>query len=157
MDFERNYQIKIPSNQINKRLFTSTAICQSLRYTVTNPWFWTGFTDGEGSFIIIIYKDKEYKTGWCVIPCFKISLHKKDLALLDQIKSHFVVGNITKHGPLSIQYRVTSIKDLFAIIDHFDKYPLITKKLADYLLFKMIINLINNKEHLTIEGLRKGI
>ena len=29
-----------------------------------NPWFITGFTDGEGSFIISITKDKKLKLGW---------------------------------------------------------------------------------------------
>jgi hypothetical protein len=41
------------------------------------------------------------------------------------------------------------------IIDHFDKYPLITKKLADYNLFKSAYSIIINKEHLTKEGLYK--
>jgi hypothetical protein len=39
-----------------------------------------------------------------------------------------------------------------AIIDFFDKYPLITQKLADYLLFKQVFEMIKNKEHLTIKG-----
>jgi hypothetical protein len=42
-----------------------------------------------------------------------------------------------------------------AIIDYFDKYPLITQKLADYLLFKQVFEMIKNKEHLTIKGLNK--
>jgi hypothetical protein len=50
---------------------------------------------------------------------------------------------------------VQSIKDIAVIVEHFDKYPLITQKQGDYLLFKMAVNLILNKEHLTIEGLRK--
>ena len=41
------------------------------------------------------------------------------------------------------------------IIPHFDKYPLITKKHADYILFKQIINLMVNKEHNTLEGIQK--
>lgn len=36
-----------------------------------------------------------------------------------------------------------------------DKYPLITKKLGDYLLFKQSVNLIEKKEHLTKTGLLK--
>ena len=48
-----------------------------------------------------------------------------------------------------------SIKELQAIINHFDKYPLITKKLKDYLLFKKAFYLISQKEHLTKQGLRK--
>lgn len=35
------------------------------------------------------------------------------------------------------------------------KYPLLTQKQADFLLFKSIVELIINKDHLTIEGLEK--
>jgi hypothetical protein len=65
------------------------------------------------------------------------------------------VGNITKNGENAIQYRVKSVKDLRVIVDHFDGYPLITQKRADYLLFKSIVELCNQKEHLTQDGLYK--
>ena len=52
-------------------------------------------------------------------------------------------------------YKVTSIKDLVSVIKHFDKYPLITFKLADYWLFKQVVGMIQRKEHLTHEGLEK--
>jgi len=43
------------------------------------------------------------------------------------MKSYFGVGNITKQGENSVQYRVTSPQDLInIIIPHFNKYPLIT-------------------------------
>jgi hypothetical protein len=54
-----------------------------------------------------------------------------------------------------VQFRVESIKELRVIIDHFDRYPLISVKLADYLLFKQCYNLIILKEHLTRDGLLK--
>lgn len=43
------------------------------------------------------------------------------------------------------------------IIPHLDKYPLLTKKRADYELFKRIVILMNNKQHLTPEGLQEII
>ena len=52
-------------------------------------------------------------------------------------------------------YRVSSLKNLKIITNHFDNYPLITQKLADYLLFKQSIYLIQEKLHLTEEGLLK--
>jgi len=61
------------------------------------------------------------------------------------------VGNISDYKD-SVKYYVTSLKDLALIIEHFDKYPLITQKQADYLLFKQAFELINRKEHLTKEG-----
>jgi len=52
-------------------------------------------------------------------------------------------------------YSVNSVKDIInVIIPHFDKYPLLTQKRADYLLFKSAVLLINDKKHLTLEGLQ---
>lgn len=53
-------------------------------------------------------------------------------------------------------YRVASIKDLAnVIIPHFEKYMLNTQKRADFELFKQAIALMNRKEHLTMDGLRR--
>lgn len=56
-----------------------------------------------------------------------------------------------------VQFRVFSIKELDIILNHFNQYPLISKKWADFLLFKEALELIKNKEHLTIEGFNKII
>jgi hypothetical protein len=46
-----------------------------------------------------------------------------------------------------VSYYVSSVQELTnVILPHFDKYPLITKKRADYLLFKSALNIINNKQ-----------
>lgn len=65
------------------------------------------------------------------------------------------IGRFAKHGKTTIQYTVTSKEQLMVILDHFEKYPLITQKKADYLLFKRAFELIKNKEHLTKEGIDK--
>lgn len=50
-------------------------------------------------------------------------------------------------------YRVTKIDDLInTIIPHFIKYPLLTQKYSDFLLFKKAVELMNNKEHLKSTG-----
>jgi hypothetical protein len=43
------------------------------------------------------------------------------------------------------------------IIDHFDKYPLLTQKRTDFEFFKKIFIMMNNKEHVTLEGFREII
>jgi len=58
MGFERNYQIKIPSKQLNIKKFST--FYYSYQF---NPWFWTGLIDAEGSFSIIIDKNKSRKLG----------------------------------------------------------------------------------------------
>jgi hypothetical protein len=50
---------------------------------------------------------------------------------------------------------VQSKDDLEIIIKHFNNYPLISNKFADYLLFKQAFELFKNKQHLTPAGLRK--
>jgi len=110
---------------------------------------------GEGCFYVSINADPGYKYKYRVKAAFHIGLHKRGIALLEQIQPFFGIGTISKLGNNIKQYRVTSIKELQIIINHFDKYPLITKKRADYELFKAAVFLINNKDHLTLEGFEK--
>ena len=77
------------------------------------------------------------------------------MQLLNKIKDYFGVGGIVTHKE-SIYYTVTNINELRdVIIPHFEKYPLITQKRADYELFKKATVLLKNKEHLTDEGFHK--
>jgi hypothetical protein len=64
-------------------------------------------------------------------------------------------GNVTKLGAESVQYRVSGLDDLNIIINHFNNYPLLTKKYSDYILFKEVINLMKEGRHLTLEGLNR--
>jgi hypothetical protein len=43
------------------------------------------------------------------------------------------------------------------IIAHFDKYPLISQKWADFELFKLAVNIMLNEEHRTMEGIKKKL
>lgn len=118
-----------------------------------NPDYITGFIDGEGCFTVSVYKDSRALNGWQAKAIFCISLHKKEIKLLEAIQRTLNVGKIYKHGSDSLQYRVSSLSNLQVIIDHLEKYPLITQKQADYLLFKEAVNLLKNKKHLSPTGL----
>lgn len=61
----------------------------------------------------------------------------------------FAVGSIYVHEAKNMaSYRVASLRDITnVIIPHLDKYPLITQKKADFLLFKQGVNLLNLKAH----------
>lgn len=120
-----------------------------------HPWFMTGFIDGEGSFFIKVRRNNTCTTGWAVELIFSLGVDKKDLAILEKIRLSLGVGNITKQGNNIVQYRVSSVNDLQVIIDHFDKYPLITQKFADYLLFKKAFELVKCKEHVRTKGLNQ--
>jgi len=145
--------------QVRARSFytlTTASNLTSVNNPIMNPWFVTGFTDGEGCFWIDVYKDNAYKTGWRVKLYYQINLHKKDQFLLEHIQKFFKVGKLYT-SPTAVRYYVSSISDLQVIIQHFDKYTLLSKKRADFELLKQAFVLVQNKEHLTPSGLEKII
>ena len=99
---------------------------------------------------------KSLNKKYYVKPQISIGLHLKDIAILKLIINNLGVGKINnKHGLNSVQLKVNSLDEIETVIAHLDKFPLITKKCADFLLFKEVIHLIKMKEHLTLEGLNK--
>ena len=72
--------------------------------------------------------------------------------MLKQIKDYFGSGCINKNGSKVI-FNVRSTKGLGRVIEHFYKYPLITQKAADFILFEKAYRLWLKKEHLVKEGL----
>ena len=120
--------------------------------TELNPWFVTGFVDGEGSFSMSIFKSKTAAIGWTIEPCFIITLHKKDIELLNKIQLFFGVGTVSTLGEKIARYRVRSRDGLQVIISHFYKYPLQTTKLKNFFSFCKILELLNNKSHTKVEG-----
>jgi|ERR671937_685750 hypothetical protein len=87
---------------------------------------------------------------------FTIGLDLKDLDLLVQIKDFFKTGNIYTSKRGVVYYTVGSVKDIVKyIIPHFDKYPLVTQKLKDFMFFKEIVLLMEKGEHNILPGLLK--
>lgn len=118
-----------------------------------NPWF---LTDAEGCFTISLSKNSKLNVGWRVKLVFSICIHKKDKALLEKLLAYLGVGYVNEEKDRTlVGYRVTSLKDLSIIIAHFDKYPLITQKKADFELFKRGFELVKAGGHLTTEGLNE--
>ena len=169
---------KLPVNKLtNKGLNFSRGINSTARPQVSllPGWWVAGFVDAEGCFRISILKNKNYKGNpfnpslysgnnglGNIMPLsvrlyFQIGLHLKDEKILKLIQSTLGVGKIYKSQSRadSVELQVSSIKDMSAIIRFFDNYPLITQKWADYILFKEAYELILNKRHLTIEGLKR--
>ena len=75
--------------------------------------------------------------------------------MLEQIREFFAVGHITKQGLQAIQLQVQSVAELEKVLNHFHKFPLMTKKCSDLKLFIMVLEIMRRKEHLTQEGLIK--
>uniref|UniRef100_UPI0024109162 hypothetical protein n=1 Tax=Diaporthe sojae TaxID=165439 RepID=UPI0024109162 len=163
-DFERNHKNKILTTQlVNKRSYSTSLLKENnagnnlSSSLIIDPHFLTGFADAEGSFVLSITKSKNVKSGWVIKPRFQIHLHIKDLFVLKAIKNFLGVGKIYITNAGSVEFRVFSIRELKVVLDHFDKFPLISQKYGDFCLFKQAYQLLINGEHLTPEGLRKVI
>lgn len=140
------------------RSFSSAAPASPCVQAGLDPYWVTGFTDAEGSFSIDVSKQSNTNSGRKVNPEFRINLHLRDILLIRKIHSFFGVGSVYERENDVAIYSVKSLEDIKnIIIPHFDKYPLITQKKADYILFKEVINLLNKKAHRDTEGVKKII
>jgi len=125
-----------------------------------NPWWMTGFIDGDGSLSASVkYKNlgangfkvvDPQKTRIAFQPSLSISQHKKNLILFNQIKEFFNSGNVynkkASDGQYThIQYKISSNKDIKSfIIPHFEKYPLISYKKHVYKIWYELIEILSN-------------
>jgi len=125
-----------------------------------SPHWVTGFCDAESTFSLKISKSSTTRSGWNVIPEFQITLHSRDLLLLRKIHSFFGLGTVKERSDrIQAYYSVQSARAIAdVIIPHFDRYPLLTQKKADYLLFKQAVNiLLEGEARSSIEGIHKII
>lgn len=82
-------------------------------------------------------------------------MHSKDINILYNIKNYFKdIGNINIRKDRKIcVYRVTKLEDLYNIVlVHFIKYPLLTSKHSDFILWSKVVNKMLLKEHLNKKG-----
>lgn len=105
-----------------------------------NPFWVSGFVDGDGSFTTVLSREFQKITL-----SFEISLHSKDVAILYRIRYFFGCGNVTTRSNIKRStYRVTSFKDINEIIiPHFKNYPLYTQKQLDFSIWAKIASLRN--------------
>ena len=114
-----------------------------------------GFVDGEGCFHIGINRIQKMTLHYQVLPEFRVVQHQRDEKILYEIKEFFGFGKVTKNHNDRKEFRVRGIKNLNEIVKFFKKYSLKNSKQKNFELFSEIIQLMNNKQHLTKEGLEK--
>jgi len=171
-----NNVFKVYSNGFWKKLSNQNPFLGNTRFvrycsnlSTTNklsPYVVTGLVDAEGCFRISILNNRSFRilrikdkgnVPFITRLYFQLSFHKKDENLLVLLKESLKTGKIYKSRPELYELQVSSVKDIKLIIEFFDRYPLITQKYGDYVLFKKAYELINNKQHLTMDGLLKLI
>jgi len=147
---------KLSINHLENKLLERKLSINHLENKLDPDWV-TGFVDAEGCFSVIIEISKILKRK--VRISFEINLHEKDKYILYKIKSFFGVGAVYIRSDRKLAvYRVTNvnyIKDI--IIPHFTKYPLISRKRIDFLLWSKVVEIVLNKDHLTEQGFLKTL
>ncbi len=143
-----------------KRENASSADNQQGRAQVNlDPWYVSGFVDGEGSFHIAIYRDARMKTSWKVIPEFHVSQRETSKQVLYELVDFFACGYVKENhrtNPRDVTwvYVVRDRTDLTTkIMTFFSQYQLRTEKRNDFDKFAQIVSLMNQGAHLTNEGL----
>ena len=114
-----------------------------------------GFTDGEGCFYVGIYRHPEMKTGWQVLPEFRIVQHEKDIRLLYAIKRFFRCGKVRKNHEQRYEVCIRKLDCLKAVISFFRRHPLKTSKRFEFEKFADVVRMMQEGRHLTPDGLRK--
>ena len=120
-----------------------------------NPHWVVGFVDGEGCFYVGVNRNRTTKTGYQVLPEFRIVQHKRDIQVLYALKKFFGCGVVRKNHDDRYELRIRKIECLKKVVEFFEKHPLKTKKNVDFKKFRKILLMMERKEHLTKEGLIK--
>lgn len=122
-----------------------------LSNTHLDPNWVSGFSEGDSSFLVTI----SGKTNQVRV-IYSLGLNDRDLPLILKLQEFFGgIGKIASYDNV-VQYRISDLNDIRKVlIPHFDTYNLKGNKLYNYLIWKEIINLMENKSHLTSEGLEK--
>ena len=115
----------------------------------------SGFVDGEGCFHVSINKVPKMSIGWQVLPEFRVVQHERDERVLNELRRFFNAGKVVVNHGTRKELRIRKISELKQVISFFEQYPLQTKKRKDFEIFKKILELMEQKEHLTVKGLTK--
>jgi hypothetical protein len=123
-----------------------------------HPNYIAGLIDGEGSFNITISKDDSRSAGHRVVCEMHVTQKTHSASVLYLLKEFFGCGvvKIDNKNTDGLKDQLSSIVDISRVlIPHLDKYPLLTSKYLNYLTFKKAIKMLENKEHLTLQGIEK--
>jgi len=127
--------------------------------TQLNPFHISGFTQSDGSFHISLYKDSSLRHKIRVVPVFIITQDGVSKAVLQEIMQYFKGGhlNVDKRTN-AYNLRINSLSlNLNTVLPHFASYPVMSAKYRSFFMFKRVVIMLKNKEHLTRQGLPRII
>jgi hypothetical protein len=111
----------------------------------------------EGCFLIKTWKSVSTKTGVGIRLSFTITQHDRDEALLRTIIEYLHCGRIvSRPSATTAEIEVTKLSDILEkILPFFSTHTLHGDKVNDFNDFKKAALLMENKAHLTLQGLEE--
>lgn len=125
--------------------------------SILSTYWLAGFADADGNFSIFLSKSKTHKFGKnCTIP-FRIT--QKHYELLIKVQEAFKGGILyqdTAKNGLLYRYSTTTFVRAVFVANYFDNFHIVNEyKWLRYTYWRKALLIIQNKEHLTENGLTK--
>ena len=152
-------RLPIPVGDQDRKHFTSyntPALKEKLR-TKGTPEYIAGYVDGEGCFSVSFTKRTKFLVGWETKPSFSVSQNHDRAEVLYLMQHYFGAGHMRRdRSDNTLKYEVRRLDDLITkVIPHFKKYPILSGKHKDFLLFEKVCLCMKKGEHKKLNGLKK--
>lgn len=117
--------------------------------------YFSGFTDGEGSFNVSLRRREDHKVHWQVVLTFNVS--QRESYILAQFKELLGCGRLQYRKDGVCYFVVSNPRSIMErVIPFFERFPFLShNKLKNFRIFKRIAILVDGKKHLTDDGLRE--
>lgn len=119
---------------------------------LTPDWV-VGFVDAEGCFDVGINPHPKLKTGYQVVPEFRVVQHERDIQVLYALKRFFGCGVVRRNHEDRWELRIRKLECLLRVVEFFEAHPLRTKKRVDFKKFARIVRWMAEGRQLNREGL----
>ena len=115
----------------------------------------SGYADGEGCFTVSISPRAKLLAGWEVRPSFSVSQNGDRAEVLHALQAFFGCGGIRPdRSDKTLKWETRRLEDLLErVVPHFEQYPLLSGKRADFEAFASVCRLMAAGAHRSHAGL----
>lgn len=115
-------------------------------------FYLAGFADGEGSFNVSIIRRPDYQSGIKFLLSFNVS--QRDRVILALMKKILRCGHLRERKDGVVYFEVNNINSLKNnVVPFFERFHFLSaNKKRNFSIFKKIVEMINNGNHLHKEG-----
>jgi LAGLIDADG endonuclease len=119
-----------------------------------------GFVDGEGCFHVAIQRNPSMRTGWQLVPEFRVSQDVVRIELLKLVQTTLGCGWLRENHRRSNDHTYVLVvrrrEDLFgSVLPFFERNPLLSAKQREVEIFRAVVQAMARGEHRTVAGFER--